>query len=229
MVRGPGDAVGTAKQPRRRLRGPDRRNRIVAAALETFALRGYDATTMAEIADASAVSRPVLYDHFRSKRDLFLEVLERERHELIEAVLAASAGPGSAEGRIRQLIDTFFLYVEMHPATWRTLFQDVVGDREALAAQRNVQSEANQLIARRLLTDGGPLAGIEARATARLELLAELWGSGLNGLARWWYEHPEVNRAELVETALDGLWRGLRDLMQAGQSAGDRPAASRSL
>jgi len=57
----------------------------------------------------------------------------------------------------------------MHPATWRTLFQDVVGDREALAAQRNVQSEANQLIARRLLTDGGPLAGIEAEAIARLE------------------------------------------------------------
>lgn len=215
-MRRSGDAVGTDEQPRRRLRGPDRRNRIVAAALETFALRGYDATTMAGIADASAISRPVLYDHFRSKRDLFLKVLERERHCLIEAVLAGSAGPAPAEARIRQVIETFFQYVETHPATWRILFQDVVGDREAVAAQRTVQGEANQLMARRLLTGGGPLAGMDPGATVRLELLAELWGSGLNGLTRWWHEHPEVPRAELVETAMDGLWRGLRDLIQAG-------------
>jgi hypothetical protein len=103
------------------------------------------------------------------------------------------------------------------------VFQDVVGDRDALEAQRNVQSEANQLIARRLLASGGPLAGIDAKVTGRLGPLAELWGSGLNGLARWWYEHPEVERAGLVETALDGIRRGLQDLIQAGNSAGSGP------
>lgn len=212
------DDVGTKGPTKRRLRGADRRNRIVGAALDTFARLGFDATSMGTVADASGVSRPVLYDHFRSKRELFLEVLERERGDLIEAVSAASVGQGSAEARTRTLIDAFFLYVETHPATWRMLFQDVLGDREALAAQRRVQSEANQLMAMRLLADGGPLAGIEVGASARLDLLAELWGSGLNGLARWWYEHPDVARADLVDTAMDGLWRGLRDLIPAARS-----------
>lgn len=219
--------VDAKRPPKRRLRGIDRRNRIVGAALDTFARHGFDATSMVAVADASGVSRPVLYDHFRSKRELFLEVLERERGDLIEAVSAASVGQGSAEARIRTLIDAFFLYVQTHPATWRTLFQDVLGDREALAAQRRVQSEANQLMALRLLADGGPLAGIEAGGSARLDLLAELWGSGLNGLARWWYEHPEVARADLVDTAMDGLWRGLRDLIPAARSAPWRRARSK--
>lgn len=201
---------------KRRLRAPDRRERILDAALDTFARSGYDGASMATIAEASGVSRPVVYDHFRSRRDLFLAVLQRERGELIEVVSAVSAGEAPVEARIRTVIDAFFQYVETHPATWRTLFQDVPGDTDVLAAQRRVQGEANQLMATRLLVPGGPLAGIETAQAARLDLLAELWGSALNGLARWWYEHPGVARGELVDAAMSGLWGGLRELVPPG-------------
>jgi hypothetical protein len=46
----------------------------------------------------------------------------------------------------------------------------------------------------------------------KIEMLAELWGSALKGLARWWYDRRDVPRAELVSAAMDTLWVGLERL-----------------
>jgi hypothetical protein len=46
----------------------------------------------------------------------------------------------------------------------------------------------------------------------KIEMLGELWGSALKGLARWWYDRSDVPRAELVEVAMDALWVGLERL-----------------
>ena len=59
-----------------RLSRPRRRQRILDAAVEAFAARGYEAASMSEIAASAGITKPVLYDHFASKRDLFVELME---------------------------------------------------------------------------------------------------------------------------------------------------------
>lgn len=222
----PDPALRADGLPRRRLRGPQRRERILDSALEVFASRGFEAASMEELAANAGVSRPVLYDHFGSKRDLFIAVLERERGSIMAAVVDSSSPGDSAEARIRALIDAFFRHVETHPTTWRTLFQDVVGDAEALSAQRHVQAEANMLVAGRLAHERGALSGLETSGP-QLQILAEVWGWALKGLARWWYEHPEIGRDELVDTVMLAFWRGLRELLSGGKISAPATTAPR--
>lgn len=58
-----------------RLRAPERRSQLLAVATQLFAERGFDATTTAAIAAAAGVSEPILYRHFRSKQDLFVDIV----------------------------------------------------------------------------------------------------------------------------------------------------------
>ena len=69
--------------PKTRLKGPQRRELIVAAALPEFAERGYEAASVGRIARSAGVARTVLYDHFPSKHALFVEVLDAEQEEML--------------------------------------------------------------------------------------------------------------------------------------------------
>ena len=81
---------------RRRMKAPDRRRQIMTVAQKLFAQRGYSLTTTAAIAAAAGVTEPILYRHFDSKRDLFLQLLEEISTKMIEqlhAVVAQSDEP----------------------------------------------------------------------------------------------------------------------------------------
>src|SRR5271165_2421121 len=91
--------------PRRRLTAARRRRQLIDVALETFARSGLDATTMEDIATAAGVTKPLLYQHFASKRALFLEILDDVVVRIIDALTsAASDAPGP-----RQQVDAGFL------------------------------------------------------------------------------------------------------------------------
>src|SRR5579875_562971 len=75
----------------RRLGAPERREQLVATAQRLFAERGYRATTMDDIAHAAGVTKPLLYQHFTSKRALYLELVQEVSAELLAALRAAHA------------------------------------------------------------------------------------------------------------------------------------------
>src|SRR5271170_8370679 len=87
-----------------RLTAERRRGQLFAVALELFAERGYRATTMDDIAEAAGVTKPLLYQHFSSKRALYLELVEAVSDELLAAIALAT---GSAAGP-RQQVDEGF-------------------------------------------------------------------------------------------------------------------------
>jgi AcrR family transcriptional regulator len=68
----------------RRMKAPDRRRQIMTVAQRLFAQRGYSLTTTAAIATAAGVTEPILYRHFESKRDLFLQLLAEVSTQMIE-------------------------------------------------------------------------------------------------------------------------------------------------
>jgi AcrR family transcriptional regulator len=200
------------RKPKRRLSAEARRERIAGAAMKVFAEKGYTGTSFGEIAQAAGITRPVVYDHFPSKKELYLWLLERERDRAIKYVTAHLKTDGSAEARIQRMIAAFFGYAQEHPFAWRMLFQESTGDAEIVEAHRRIQSGAHMIGAASLARELGIELANDRGEQVKIEMLGELWGSALKGLARWWYDRSDVPRDELVEVAMDALWVGLERL-----------------
>lgn len=187
------EPVAPAERAASRLPAGERRASIEEAAARLFARHGYARTTVEQIVAAAGVSKPILYRHFESKRELYRRLLERRRDELaiapIERLLEAE---GPLEDRLAAMLDTWFEHVEQHPDSSRLLFEDITDDEELRALQhelRGRQRAADLALMREL---GPPLSEQE------LEPLGEIIRSSLTGLALWRLDSPEVARATVV-------------------------------
>src|SRR5581483_5605938 len=99
--------------PRRRLKPEQRRELILQGARELLAARGYEGMSMADVAVAAGITPAVIYDHFASKAQLVIELLERYTAELLRAVgTAVQEAPPGAAAQLRAGVEAFFAYVE---------------------------------------------------------------------------------------------------------------------
>jgi AcrR family transcriptional regulator len=202
--------VAVSEKKRRRLAPAERRELILGGAMEVFAKRGYEGASMVEIAAAGGVTPAVIYDHFSSKAELAIELLELQTAELLGFVAAAlDRAPQDAAAQMRAGVDAFFSYVEEHPFAWRILFRDPPSDARVADAYRRLNGQATAAIAVFLESgDRGALARYPNPAQTA-EIFAEALKAAQNALAAWWYEHPEVSRGEIVERLLEFAWDGL--------------------
>ncbi len=211
----------TGSPARKRMTAQARREVIERAATEVFAERGYQGSSMDEIARRSGVSPPVVYDHFSSKQDLHTRLLERHLAELRVVWREHLSGDDPQEKRVARAFDAWFAYVETHPYAWKMLFRDTTGDAEVEAVHREIRAQSRAALLPLLAHELGagslaatrnpaePLDRAEPLDSERLEMVWELLRSGLQGLALWWYEHQHIPRARIVETAMNGVWLGL--------------------
>ena len=205
----------TASPERRRLPVAQRRELITDAAGRLFGERGYDGARLDEIAAAAGVTKPVLYRHFDSKRDLYLALLARHRDDL-PSFVEAIPREGSAEVRLRIGVEVWLAYVEEHDYAWRMLFRDTGGGPEIAAFRREVQDRAREVIVAMLrLLEGAAIPEGE------LEPLAELLRSGMASLVLWWMDNPEASRETLVD-AIARVWSGLLQAPSPKAKAGLR-------
>jgi AcrR family transcriptional regulator len=212
QARAPGPLAGARRQvgTRKRLSSAQRRALIMEAAARTFAERGYSGASMTDIAAAAGIAPSVIYDHFASKRDLHLELLTKHVRELIEATTQNVEGSG--EALLRRGTEAFFRFVEQHPYAWRMLFRDPPADDEIAAAHSRIHQHGAAAIAD-LLRRGPVLDMPESIPRERVdEMLARAIKSVNDGLAAWWYEHPEVPREQVVAVSMALCWRGLAAL-----------------
>ena len=198
---------------RKRLAPGQRKALIMEAAARLFAERGYSGASITDIAAASGISPSVIYDHFTSKKDLHLALLNQHGSALIKATTEHAADIG--EDLLRLGTEAFFSFVEQHPYAWRMLFRDPPADDEIAAVHARVHRHGTAAIAGliRLVPALDLPPGIP-RETAD-EMLAQAVKSSHDGLAAWWYEHPEVPREQVVAVALAFSWGGLAALTGA--------------
>jgi AcrR family transcriptional regulator len=202
---------GVSDAPTRRLSAPQRRASIEQAAAQLFAQRGYDATTVAEIVARAGVSKPMLYRHFESKRQLQMSLLERRRDELATATLDSFLhGEGTPQRRLPAMIDAWFAHVEQHSDTSRLLFQDASGDEEVRMLQQELRRRQRAADVALLREFGPPLPEEE------LEALGEIIRSSLTGLALWWMDNPDIPRAVPV-AAMIRMIRGMLSAADASE------------
>ncbi len=193
---------------RKRMTAGARREVIEQAAIELFAERGYRGASVDEIARRAGITVPVLYDHFPAKRDLYVQLINRHYAELRGLWFNYAARNEPLGAWIGDAVDDWFAYVESNPFAGRMLFRDTTGDPEISAMHRDVQRASRGRLlplvhAETAHNDGGFGDGYGA------ELVWEALRSVMQGLALWWYEHPDVPRERIVRAAIDAVWVGL--------------------
>src|SRR4051794_20606949 len=105
-----------------RLPAAQRRRQLLDVALHVFAARGFHQTSMDDVAEAAGVTKPVLYQHFRSKRALYLELLDDVGGDLHDKILKATAEAESPRGQVRDGFAAYFTFVVERPAAFQLLF-----------------------------------------------------------------------------------------------------------
>jgi AcrR family transcriptional regulator len=176
---------------------------VLAAALRTFADLGFEAASMNSIAAAAGVTKPVLYDYFPSKEDLFVAVLESVRDDLLARGAAIARRHDSQAERFRAGIETFFEFADEHPDAIRALVVVPRTNAAAAALSRKVQAGAVQGIASLLETYWRPAERWHLAAAA------EFIRAGMHALAEHRIEGGQGTRSDLVDLVMQLMWRGL--------------------
>ena len=195
---------------RRRLPRPERRRRILDAALEVFARDGYAGASMADLAATAGVTPPVLYQHFDSKEDLFLAVLG-DQAALLASAIGDAADPGSAplEQRIVKTASAVLAFVAERPHAWRLLRTTPPGDTTIARAYAQLERGAQALTAETTARDPHFTVppGIDRAAAA--ELFGALQWTAYAAVGDWALHRPDLPHDHLLRTFMDFMWIGL--------------------
>jgi AcrR family transcriptional regulator len=205
-ARPPATTVGSAGAAQRgtRLSRDARRAQLLGAARDVFAAQGYHAAAMDDIAERAGVSKPVLYQHFPSKLELYQALLTTYAEELVARLRSAILDISDNEQRVRGAVTAYFDFVAVDGESYRLIFEsDLRSEPEAAEILDRALTECIDLVADVVTQD----AGLDME---RARLLAV----GLVGLsqvtARYWLDSGrEVPREEAIELMSRLAWRGL--------------------
>ena len=137
-----------------RLPRDQRRIQLLDAASEVFAAKGYHAAAMDDIADVAGVSKPVLYQHFPSKLDLYLALLDQSCDRLVEVVEDALASTEENADRVIATVAAFYEFVSSTSGEFRFIFEsDLTGDGAVQQRLARVNSEISDAIAEVIAED----------------------------------------------------------------------------
>jgi AcrR family transcriptional regulator len=194
--------AATARSPR--LPRDERRAQLLSAALEVFASNGYHGAAMDEIAEAAHVSKPVLYQHFPSKRDLYLALLDSHLASLSDLMKKALASTTDNRERVRAVIRAYYEFISADDQAHRLVFQsDLLNDTDVASRLETFNRGFSEAIAEVIASD------------TKLPLVeAQLLGRGLAGMAqvsaRHWLETSTTLDIDVAADLVSRLaWRGI--------------------
>jgi AcrR family transcriptional regulator len=187
-----------------RLPKGERRAQLLAAAQEVFVANGYHGAAMDEIAEVAKVSKPVLYQHFPSKRELYLALLDNHLAELTELLLAALSSTTDNKLRVQATMKAYFEFIAKDDQAHRLVFEsDLINDQDVAARLETFNATYADAIAR-VIAEDTKLPHIEAT----------LLGRALAGMAqvsaRYWLETAGNLDLEVASELIYRLaWRGI--------------------
>src|SRR3712207_6171759 len=109
-------------------------------------MRGYHGSSIDEIAHAAGISKALIYEHFPSKKDLHVSLLERHVQEIFIALARTADTDDPGEVRLRNGVGAFFEWVETHSRAFRLLFRDTF-EAEVADVLNRLQNQATGAIA----------------------------------------------------------------------------------
>ena len=181
-----------------------RRAQLLAAAQDVFVTNGYHAAAMDEIAERAGVSKPVLYQHFPGKLELYLALLESHVDALVTSVRDAMQSTTDNKQRVAAAVGAFYDFVDNEGQAYRMVFEsDLRGEPAVQQAIERATSASVDAITETIMADA-------ALDRDRARLLAV----GLTGLsqvtARFWLDtERRVSKEDAVALISTLAWRGI--------------------
>ncbi len=208
-----------------RLPREQRRAQLLEAANEMFSAKGYHAAAMDDIADAAGVSKPVLYQHFSSKLDLYLALLDQACDRLVEVVSQALASTEDNGERVVATMTAFYALVSSERPEFRLVFEsDLTGEAAVQERIWRVNDNIADRIAAVIADDTG-LGWDQAKLLA-----ISLVGIGHVSARYWVTAGRPADPAEARQLVSALAWRGISGFPlteHAGQVHQARPRPGR--
>lgn len=193
---------------RRRMRGSERRAQLLNVARRVFGKSGFHSVSMEEVANEAGVTKPILYDHFPSKKELYLALLDADLSVLHEKVRQALNSPIGNRERIRASFEAYFDFVQEEADGFRLLMQETVG------AEREFRDRVEQ-VRERILSEVADLIVRESKGKLQREhaetVALALIGMGETVAQRQLGRSHQV-RQEALEVLVRLAWRGITEV-----------------
>ena len=185
----------------------DRASQLLEIACRLFATRGYEGTSLRDIAEEAQITKAALYYHFPNKEALYQHIVIENMQALVDRVSAAVAQAGSATDKVRAfMLTSADIYAES-PHAWvagsNAFWSGMGQDSRAATVSRRDQYEK---VLRRCIAQGvasGEFREVDPAIAGRLLL------SSMNQLSRWHTPTGPLSPREVIEQYLDILLRGL--------------------
>ncbi len=182
----------------------ERERQMLDVAEEVFGERGYQATSMDEIAERCGVSKPMIYEYFGSKEGLLTACIARSRAELYEVTLKAMAGVTDPREILERGMTAYFEFVGSHSRSFTMLLTDPHGGPPAgAAAIQETRRQQSELIAGVLRTFAAGLPEPDLAAFTEIIMGAS------ERLSLWQTGRPEVGARDAARYMTDFCWNGL--------------------
>ncbi|MFL6168264.1 MAG: TetR/AcrR family transcriptional regulator [Ornithinibacter sp.] len=195
------------ERSQRRLTAAARRAQLIDVGRTVFARRGYDATSVEEIADQAKVSKPIIYEHFGGKEGLYAVVVDRE----IESLLASVQGALTSGGTSREIIERAALallgYVETSTDGFRILVRDSPAGQATgsfASLMSDIASQVEHILA------------AEFKSHKLDPKAAPMYAQMLVGMialtGQWWLNSRKFKKHEVAAHVVNLAWNGLTGL-----------------
>jgi AcrR family transcriptional regulator len=189
-----------------RMTGTERRQQLLDVAKALFAEKGFDGTSVEEIAHRADVSKPVVYEHFGGKEGIYAVVVDRETHDLLDQMVSSLHG-GHPRAMLEQAAIALLDYVEQSHGGFRILVRDspVASSTGTFSTLLNdIASQVEHLLGQQFAVRGYDVK------------LAPLYAQALVGMValtgQWWLDARKPKRDEVAAHLVNLAWNGLSQL-----------------
>ncbi|MET9952144.1 TetR/AcrR family transcriptional regulator [Streptomyces sp. NPDC006339] len=199
-----------------RMTGAERREQLLDIGRTLFAEKGFEGTSVEEIAAKAGVSKPVVYEHFGGKEGLYAVVVDREMRQLLDMVTGALTA-GHPRELLEQAAFALLDYIERYTDGFRILVRDSPVAQSTGTFASLISDIATQV---------EDILGLEFKARGFDPKLAPLYAQALVGsvalTGQWWLDVRKPKKAEVAAHLVNLAWHGLDGLEQKPRLIGHR-------
>lgn len=209
-------APSSRRARRVRMTGKERREQLLAIGRTLFADKGFEGTSVEEIAARAGVSKPVVYEHFGGKEGLYAVVVDREMRQLLDMVTSALTA-GHPRELLEQAAFALLDYIETSTDGFRILVRDSPVAQSTGTFASLISDIATQV---------EDILGLEFKARGFDPKLAPLYAQALVGMValtgQWWVNARRPKKAEVAAHLVNLAWHGLENLESKPRLIGHR-------
>ena len=192
-----------------------RRAQLLESALDVFVAQGYHAAAMDDIAERAGVSKPVLYQHFPGKLELYLALLDNACDQVVDGVREALASTDNNKERVAATTEAFYAYVANAGGAFRLVFEsDLTSEPAVRERVDRVTTLCAEAIAEVIADDTGFPPDVSQLLAVALVGMSQV-------SARYWLgAEGDLRQKDATDLIASLAWRGIRGF----PATGDRPA-----